>query len=283
MECKLHILDHIDSTSDAQLVILSEMISIISEKMLTTLDVINWAAPIPYFGDPCKATIATVGLNPSDREFVSSEGIELAKSARRFHTLASLGLTDWNDLTPVQLQSIHTSCTEYFSRNPYDAWFKPLDRLISGTNDSFYSSMFHACHLDLIPYATGVKWAFLKTWQRESLLTISANFLGQVLKYSPVKILVLNGRTVVESFERASDVSFRKEAMDAWSLPRKSGKHIGGFSYEGRISRVAGVDIGREVYILGYNHNIQSSYGVTSLVRMSIQEWISQKTKEILN
>lgn len=106
--------DHIDSTSDAQLIILQKMISLISEQLLHTLDVINWAAPIPYFGDPCKATIATVGLNPSDREFVSSEGTELTDSARRFHTLASLELTSWNELAPAQLESIHTSCTEYF-------------------------------------------------------------------------------------------------------------------------------------------------------------------------
>ncbi|WP_052719963.1 hypothetical protein [Pseudomonas ogarae] len=275
--------DHIESTSDAQLVILKKMISLISEQPLHTLDVINWAAPIPYFGDPCKATIATVGLNPSDREFVSSEGTELNDSSRRFHTLTSLGLASWNELTLEQLESIHTSCAEYFSRNPYDAWFKPLDLLLSGTNDSFYSPLFHACHLDLIPYATCIKWAFLKTWQRDSLLTISAGFLGQVLKYSPIKMLVLNGKTVVENFERACDVSFHKEPMDAWCLPRKNGNHVSGFSYEGKISRMADINIGRDVYILGYNHNIQSSYGVTSSVRTSIQEWISQKAKEILN
>ncbi|MGX4729639.1 hypothetical protein [Pseudomonas corrugata] len=275
--------DHIDSMSDAQLITLKKMISLIPEKLLHELEVINWAAPIPYFGDPCKATIATVGLNPSDKEFVSSEGKELEDSARRFHTLASLGLSGWNHLTLAQLESIHSSCTEYFSRNPYDAWFKPLDLLLSGTNDSFYSSLFHACHLDLVPYATGIKWAFLKTWQRESLLTISASFLGQVLKYSHIKLLVLNGKTVVENFERASGISFRKEPMEAWCLPRKNGNHIGGFSYQGKISRMADIDIRRDVYILGYNHNIQSSYGVTSSVRTSIQEWISQQAKEILN
>lgn len=283
MECKLRAPDDIESTSNAQLVILKKMISLISEQPLHELDVINWAAPIPYFGDPCKATIATVGLNPSDREFVSSEGIELNDSSRRFHTLTSLGLASWNELTLEQLESIHTCCTEYFSRNPYDAWFKPLDLLLSGTNDSFYSSLFHACHLDLIPYATGIKWAFLKTWQRESLLTMSADFLGQVLKFSPIKMLVLNGKTVVENFERACDVSFHKEPMEHWCLPRKNGNHISGFSYEGKISRMADINLGRDVYILGYNHNIQSSYGVTSSVRTSIQEWISQKAKEILN
>lgn len=275
--------DHTYSISEAQLIILKKMITLISGQYLNTLGVINWAAPIPYFGDPCKATVATVGLNPSDREFVSSDGEELTGSARRFHTLASLGLTSWNELTPVQLESIHTSCTEYFSRNPYDAWFKPLDLLLSGTNDSFYSSLFHACHLDLIPYATGIKWAFLKPGHRESLLTISASFLGQVLKYSRLKMLVLNGKSVVENFERATGVSFHKKSVESWSLPRKSGNHINGFSYEGKISRIAGIELGRDVYILGYNHNIQSSYGVTSSVRTSIQEWISQKAKEILN
>lgn len=275
--------DQIDSISDAQLVILQEMVDFISEQMLNKLDVISWAAPIPYFGDPCKATIGTVGLNPSDREFVSSEGAELTGATRRFHTLKSLELSSWSELTPAGLESIHTSCTEYFSRNPYDAWFKPLDLLLSGTNDSFYSTLFHACHLDLIPYATGIKWAYLKSWQRESLLKISASFLGQVLKYSPIKMLVLNGRTVVENFERAAGVNFYKNSVDAWSLPRKNGNHISGFSYEGRISRMGDIDLGRDVCILGYNHNIQSSYGVTSTVRTSIQEWISHKAKEILN
>lgn len=282
MEHKLP--EHIDLNSppETQLSILQKMTSLISDQLLDKFDVIKWAAPIPYFGDPCKTTIATVGLNPSDREFVSFEGKELTESARRFHTLNSFQLANWNELSLPQLEAIHTSCTEYFSRNPYDVWFKPLDLLLKGTNDSFYSSLFHACHLDLIPYATSVKWAFLKPWQRESLLSISAGFLGQVLKYSPIKILVLNGKTVVENFEKATDITFIKKTKDEWSLPRKNGNHIKGYSYEGKISRIGSNELGREIYILGYNHNIQSSYGVTSTVRTSIQEWITKKTEEIL-
>lgn len=272
----------LNSTPEAQLSILREMASLISDQLLDKLDVIKWAAPIPYFGDPCKTTIATVGLNPSDREFVSSEGKELTESARRFHTLNSFKLASWNELSLPQLEAINTSCTEYFSRNPYDAWFKPLDLLLKGTNDSFYSSLFHSCHLDLIPYATSVKWALLKPWQRESLLSISASFLGQVLKYSPIKMLVLNGKTVVENFEKATGVTFLKIGKDEWSLPRKNGNHIKGYSFEGKITRVGSIDLERDIYILGYNHNIQSSYGVTSSVRSSIREWITQKTKEIL-
>lgn len=282
-ESKLLASDQLESTSTAQLKILQEMINFISDKSLSRLDVINWAAPVPYFGDPCRAMIATVGLNPSDREFVNSRGNELTDSSRRFHTLTSLDLLNWNGLASSQLESIHNSCTEYFSRNPYDAWFRPLDFLLKGTDASFYSSLFHACHLDLIPYATGIKWAYLKPEQRQELLSVSADFLGEVLKYSPIKILVLNGKTVIENFERAAEVSFSKEQIEAWRLPRKNGNHIKGFSYEGCISRMASIDIGREIHVLGYNHNIQSSYGVTTAVRISIQEWISRKSKEILN
>ncbi|MEE4333710.1 hypothetical protein V2J70_09465 [Pseudomonas alliivorans] len=282
-ENKLLASNQFESTATAQLEILRKMVSLISEKFLSRFDVINWAAPVPYFGDPCKAMMATVGLNPSDREFVNSEGDELTDSSRRFHTLTSLGLLNWSQLTSSQLETIHDSCTEYFLRNPYDAWFRPLDFLLKGTDGSFYSSLFHACHLDLIPYATAIKWAYLKPAQRQKLLSISAVFLGEVLKYSSIKILVLNGKTVVENFERAANVSFREEQIDKWNLPRKNGNDIKGFSYEGCISRMGSIDIGREIHVLGYNHNIQSSYGVTTAVRISIQEWISSKAKENSN
>jgi hypothetical protein len=54
--------------------------------------VIPWSSPVPYFGSPSSAIIGTVGLNPSNREFVDSSGNELDGPARRFHTLNSLGL-----------------------------------------------------------------------------------------------------------------------------------------------------------------------------------------------
>lgn len=269
-------------SKNPQLIILARMIQELSYESSKQLEIIEWAAPIPYFGDPSKASIATVGLNPSNREFVSSDGLELMENDRRFHTLNSLSIKNWKNLTETQLGLIHNSCTEYFFRNPYDGWFKPLDLLLKGTNDSFYSSLFHACHLDLIPYATAKKWAFLTSKQREILIRISAEFLGEVLKYSPIKILILNGKTVIESFEKATQTVFVKETVEDWALPRKTGIEIKGFSYQGKISKISGIDIGRDVHILGYNHNIQSSYGVTSSVRSSIQEWITSKAREIL-
>jgi len=52
--------------------------------------VIRWGAPVPSFGDLSSSLVATVGLNPSNREFVDVAGHELRDTYRRFHTLGSL-------------------------------------------------------------------------------------------------------------------------------------------------------------------------------------------------
>jgi hypothetical protein len=44
-----------------------------------------------FFGDLFRADVATVGLNPSDQEYLSKAGEMLAGRAQRFATLASLG------------------------------------------------------------------------------------------------------------------------------------------------------------------------------------------------
>ena len=58
-------------------------------------DVIDWCCPVPTFGDVEKAHVATMGINPSNREFVDQLGAELDGSARRFETLNSLNLESW--------------------------------------------------------------------------------------------------------------------------------------------------------------------------------------------
>jgi hypothetical protein len=65
---------------------------------LVDTNVIKWGAPVPSFGDLSSSFVATVGLNPSNREFVDDSGQELCDSERRFHTLHSLGLSSWSDV-----------------------------------------------------------------------------------------------------------------------------------------------------------------------------------------
>ena len=55
---------------------------------------VRGALPVLFFGDIFTARVATVGLNPSDQEYLDSHGTELDGVKRRFETLASLGAGD---------------------------------------------------------------------------------------------------------------------------------------------------------------------------------------------
>jgi hypothetical protein len=243
-------------------------------------DVIQWGSPIPSFGDLSTAKVATVGLNPSNREFVDEAGDELEGRSRRFHTLRSLGLASWSEVDSRHLNMILESCRSYFSVNPYDTWFKRLDQIVLGASASYYNGACGACHLDLIPYATACKWTELKTGQRTSLLNVAGDTLGLLLANSPVRVLLLNGRSVVEHFQYIAGVNLDSKEMPSWSLRRRSRCDVLGIAYKGIVNRLSGIELGRDVLILGFNHNIQSSFGVTSEVIRSIRSWIAQALEE---
>ncbi|WDF55242.1 hypothetical protein [Mucilaginibacter sp. KACC 22063] len=261
---------------------ITELVERLSNPNLAELDVITWGAPVPTFGNLEGAKIATLGLNPSNKEFVDNSGNELIGNARRFHTLSSLGLEAWEDVQPCHLNSIVELCNEYFLRNPYDGWFKRLDYLISGTSLSYYFPSSGACHLDLIPYATTTKWGELTNWQRNTLLKEYGDILGELLRKSSIRLLVLNGKSVLDNFNKISDVNYEITLMEDWCLPRKDSTGVPGFSYEGICRNIGGVSLDEPLCVLGFNHNIQSSYGITTAIQESIRKWIATKSASFL-
>ena len=246
------------------------------DPQVSKTSIIRWSSPIPSFGDLYSSVVATVGLNPSNKEFVDSETKELQGPKRRFPTLTSLKISNWSEANDFHIEQILDSCKNYFARNPYE-WFKRLDFVISGTTKSYYFPSTGACHLDLIPFATAEKWGDLSTQEKSLLLELSGDTLGILLKASPIKLLVLNGGTVVDNFKKISNVVFEIKEQKRWTLPRELGAGVVGFSYEGKATSIGGVDLGREVQVLGYNHNLQSSFGVTTEVLRSIRNWITKK------
>jgi hypothetical protein len=243
-------------------------------------NVMMWAAPIPAFGDISTAAIATVGLNPSNREFVDGAGVELDGTQRRFHTLTSLRLSNWSEADARHIKQMLETCALYFARNPYDLWFKRLDQVISGTSFSFYNSS--ACHLDLIPYATSEKWTALSPGERAALLSASEDALATLIEGSPIKALILNGRSVVRHFEEMTGCVLDEREMPSWSLKRRGGSAVRGLAYSGMLSELNRVALPEPLLVLGYNHNIQSSYGITTAVVRSIRRWISNQLQKHL-
>ena len=72
------------------------LVSRLADDRIINSSVISWGSPVPSFGDLSNASIATIGLNPSNLEFVDEKGKELDGSRRRFHTLNSLGSTRYS-------------------------------------------------------------------------------------------------------------------------------------------------------------------------------------------
>jgi hypothetical protein len=62
--------------------------------------------------------------------------------------------------------------------------------------------------------------------------------------------------------------------MDDWTLPRRNGG-VRGHAFRGTVTNIGPVSLDRELLVLGFNHNIQSSFGVTRSVKSAISNWIA--------
>jgi hypothetical protein len=246
------------------------------------LGVIPWAAPVLFFGDLFNSSTATLGLNPSNREFLGSNGEMLSESERRLETQSSLGLRSWADTTDKACAAVLGSCSNYFRGRPYDAWFKRMEPILQGVGASYYFSssayLRPACHLDLVPFATFQKWVALPTRHRRRLLELGSQSLIEVLINSPVEVLILNGRTVAEYFQSLSNQLLSVTKMPRWNLRRSDGC-VDGFAFFLRTTTLANRPLGRTLTVIGFNHNIQSSYGVSNRVVSEIREWAAKVTE----
>ena len=247
---------------------------------LEDMGILPGSSPIPAFGSPSNPKLATIGINPSNREFLDENGRELCGPSRRFHTLTSLGLNSWSEVDARHLAVIIDTHDLYFAYNPYDRWFDRLDEVIAGANVSYYDPVHSACHLDIVPFATGKKWSGLSHRQRSVLIEASADSLGLTLRSSSVGTVVLNGNSVVRAFESLTGVRLQNYAIPSWTLRRQRTRDVTGIAYRGSVDAVAGVELGRNIMVLGFNHNLQSSFGVSNKIVASIRDWITESTEK---
>lgn len=238
---------------------------------------IRWSCPVPFFGHLETARLATVGINPSNREFVDVAGKELRAVSRRLPTLDSLDLSSWGHADYQALRAILEACRTYFDHNPYDRWFGSLERLFETTGCSYYSPGATACHLDIVPWATTCKWGTLTPRVRHQLVECAARALVDLIAGSSLTMLVLNGQEVVRRFEALVDLTLPVEPAPEWDLPRDSGRTVKGMAFRDVLTNIGGVPLDRKLVVLGYNHNLQSSFGVTGAARSAISEWITDQ------
>lgn len=262
-------------SSTALLEEVTRLLELIHKGKLGDLGVIPSASPVLAFGNPLNSRVATLGLNPSNLEFMDRCGNELVAPYHRFESLTTLQVRDWSEVSSQGISQVWQRCEDYFQRYPYDQWFKQLERMLVGTGASYYGTLGDkACHLDLVPFATGKKWSDLSSATRTQLIEIGTPSLVKVLVASDIRVLILNGSTVVKEFSRLiPGQRLRANPMSSWAL--QNGR-VGGIAFIGRVDRIAQFELERELLILGYNHNIQSTFGVTTEVKSRIASWIGE-------
>jgi len=74
-----------------------------------------------------------------------------------------------------------------------------------------------------------------------------------------------------------SDLKITSEDMAEWSIHQKHGHTVKGIAYSGHLKSIGPVLLRRPIRVLGYNLNLQSSFGVSVDVRSNLRNWITQQ------
>jgi hypothetical protein len=153
--------------------------------------------PVLFFGDLFTAGVATVGLNPSDQEYLGRGGVELDGAARRFETLTSLGAANRSSLTDEQCNcAIQRMRTYYQPGQPIYGWFRALDRVTRAMGYRYETG--EVAHLDLAQEATNPTWSKLSQispTEFDALRSADLPFLRWQLETFPLHTVICNGRT----------------------------------------------------------------------------------------
>lgn len=162
---------------------------------------VRGSLPVLFFGDLLNARVATVGLNPSLREYRDRRGLELAGLKRRFETLASLKATDRTTLSVEQCRRAVETMRGYFdAHRPVYEWFAGPCRVVYGLGYSFRDRT--AAHLDLIQESTDPVWGEIMKHRSSvaaNLLCADLPFLRWQIETFPLAGILCTSRTVLDN------------------------------------------------------------------------------------
>lgn len=218
------------------------------------------STPVLAFGRMREARVASVGLNPSKNEFLGRNGNLLVGAEQRLATLPDLGVTRLTDAPASTMSAVFAACNGYFARNPYRRWFDQLERVLLPLGASFYAGS--ACHLDLVQWATNPVWRALPRTVIARLVAADREFLRHQLSDEHIRIVLLNGIGVIRAFAAAFNCTLHQ-------LPTPlSDRTVTTQIMHGRAFN--------DVLILGWSTNLQSSVGVTNVLRERIAHTVAK-------
>lgn len=206
-------------------------------RRMPTASSIPYSLPVLFTGDPCTATIATVGLNP-----VIDEAGRPSGGGGRFETLRTLGVASRGSLSDSHCATAIESMRNYFQRGgASDPWYRGLRHVLRGMGYDYESyETGTAVHLDLVQEPTKLKWSELKVkypQEAAALLSLDRGFLQWQVEHFPFKVLVCDGKTSFDEVSRLTSATANTEG----SMGRRKW-------YAGTI-RLRGRDLG----LVGWN------------------------------
>lgn len=221
-------------------------------------NVIPGSTPVICFGDPSRARVATIGSNPGPSAFLEDGKL----TSRYFETLESLQIATLRQASAGAIERICARCVNYFSLPYHRQWFGPQKEIVKMADASYLEGS--ACHLDLVQWATRPDWNDLSREARRKLLAADTWFLREQLENSTsIEVLLLNGKTVLRDFSNA----FEQTLVPA------------GHFVDGNVTLrffTGELPLGRRVlHVIGWDKNLQGSFGITRSLKEKVLERLS--------
>lgn len=225
-------------------------------------DILQCSTPVICFGDINKSEIATLGINPSDKEFVDNKGNFLLNSSLRFQNCYSLKQTDLTLLNTKQTDLVFDYCCNYFKNpNPYKKWFDVIENyILSFLNVSYYDNT--CCHIDLIQWATKDKWRDLSQISKNNLLDNDFSFFIKLLKFQKIKILLINGIGIFNILNKKLSLRIIKD------------EYIYSDNKKCRVIKFSFISNNKNIICFAWSQNLQSSFGLTNKMKTKIGQWL---------
>ena len=222
--------------------------------------VVPLSTPVVSFGDPSKARVATLGINPSDKEFLDNRGALLVGSEQRFANLPFLDAQRCEDLDEHQIRIVVEWCNNYFHGNWYKKWFGVIEKWILPKIGTSYMDG-SACHLDLVQWATNPVWQKLDpTTATRKLMEEGAEHLKQQLATENITTVIALGRTVWDQLRATGLCSF---------------EDVGSFKVcKGKKNATLRIGSGSGSTFIGWASNLQSQQGLTNEDRDALGSWL---------
>lgn len=224
--------------------------------------VVARSTPIVSFGNFRIASVATLGINPSNREFEDQNKRLLIGQSQRLENLDSLNADSSKSLTDSQVCKLVSACDSYFEKNSY-SWFTPLEKVIKpGLGVSYFDKS--ACHLDLVQWSTSAKWQALSTQTKRKFLDDGKSHLQNQLSRAQISTVVVNGISVWRELQSAG-----------FGTPEK----VGSLAFpNGKTTCQLLVLKYRGSTFLGWTSNLQSQRGANSNQFLkNLASWLKQQ------